>query len=217
MARETARSGAPAELPIPAAVRIADARRWRVPHPALPGLLAWLLATPLAAAELAGDARDSAAAAFAINQALETAKSGTAVPWANTATGNSGTIVPEPARYPDPQRPCRDYQRSIEAPGQPSATVRGSGCRIGAGLWSLQEQAAPAAATSPAATPTLATPTTAAPSATPAPAPAPTAATAATPARAARRTAVARETPEPRSAAPERAPALPGYTLPPKS
>ena len=75
-----------------------------------------------------------------VNQALETAKSGVAVPWSNPATGSSGTIVIERTFYRDPRTPCRDYRRTLERPGEPPVAIQGTGCRIGPSRWSLDEE-----------------------------------------------------------------------------
>jgi surface antigen len=75
-----------------------------------------------------------------INQALEAERTGVEVPWTNPATGSSGTIVIERTFYRDPRTPCRDYRRTIERPGGPSGAIQGTGCRVGSGRWSLDEE-----------------------------------------------------------------------------
>jgi surface antigen len=75
-----------------------------------------------------------------VNQALETAKSGVEIPWSNPATGSSGMIVIERTFYRDPRTPCRDYRRTLARAGAPVAEVQGTGCRIGSGRWSLDEE-----------------------------------------------------------------------------
>jgi surface antigen len=75
-----------------------------------------------------------------INQALESERTGVAVPWTNPATGSSGTIVVERTFYRDPRTPCRDYRRTIERAAGPMVTIEGTGCRIGPGRWSLDEE-----------------------------------------------------------------------------
>jgi surface antigen len=82
-----------------------------------------------------------------VNQALETEKSGVAVPWSNPATGSSGTIAIERTFYRDPRTPCRDYRRTLERAGAPPVEIQGTGCRIGPSRWSLdEEKPTPAAA-----------------------------------------------------------------------
>jgi surface antigen len=95
------------------------------------------------------DADEDYVAPF-VNQALETEKSGVEVPWSNPATGSSGTIVIERTFYRDPRTPCRDYRRTLERAGAPPVTIQGTGCRIGPGRWSLdEEKPRPMAATAP--------------------------------------------------------------------
>ena len=75
-----------------------------------------------------------------MNQALETEKSGVEIPWSNPATGSSGMIMIERTFYRDPRTPCRDYRRTLERVGAPTAEIQGTGCRIGSGHWSLDEE-----------------------------------------------------------------------------
>jgi 17 kDa outer membrane surface antigen len=82
-----------------------------------------------------------------INQALETEKTGVEIPWTNPATGSRGTIAVERTFYRDPRTPCRDYRRTIERPGAPIVEIQGTGCRVGSGRWSLDEDEPDAAAT----------------------------------------------------------------------
>jgi surface antigen len=122
----------------------------------------WLIALALAVIGIAGAAgpRNIAAQADAdeeyvgplVNEALETEKSGVAIPWSNPATGSSGTIQIERTFYRDPRTPCRDYRRTLERVGAPKVEIEGTGCRIGPGRWSLDEEK-PGAAAATAATP----------------------------------------------------------------
>jgi surface antigen len=86
-----------------------------------------------------------------VNKALETEKSGVAIPWSNPATGSSGMITIERTFYRDPRTPCRDYRRTLERAGAPKVEIEGTGCRIGPGRWSLDEKKPAAAAAGPAA------------------------------------------------------------------
>jgi surface antigen len=95
-----------------------------------------------------------------VNQALETEKSGVEIPWSNPATGSSGMILIERTFYRDPRTPCRDYRRTLEQVGAPTIEIQGTGCRIGSGRWSLDEEepksvaaAAPSAGAGVARTP----------------------------------------------------------------
>ena len=74
-----------------------------------------------------------------INQALENERSGVEIPWTNPATGSRGIIVIERTFYRDPRTPCRDYRRTIERAGAPGVAIEGTGCRLGSGRWSLDE------------------------------------------------------------------------------
>jgi surface antigen len=112
-----------------------------------------------------------------VNQALESEKSRLEIPWHNAATGSSGMIVIERTFYRDPRTPCRDYRQTLERAGAPTVEIQGTGCRIGPGLWSLDEKGAqsvattaPSAGTGAARTPPPAAPPAVEPGAGPAPA-----------------------------------------------
>jgi surface antigen len=119
-----------------------------------------LVALALAVLCTAGAGRPSHVAAQAdadekyvgplVNKALETEKSGVAIPWSNPATGSSGLITIQRTFYRDPRTPCRDYRRTLERAGAPKVEIQGTGCRIGPGRWSLDEQKPGAAAAGPA-------------------------------------------------------------------
>ena len=121
-----------------------------------------------------------------VNQALETEKSGVEIPWSNPATGSSGMILIERTFYRDPRTPCRDYRRTLERAGAPTIEIQGTGCRIGSGRWSLDEEdprsiaaTGPTAGTGTPRTPESTEPPAAAPAragAAPPSCPAPTAA-----------------------------------------
>lgn len=91
----------------------------------------------------AADPRDGPVAAYAVTRALETARTGTSVPWSNPETGNGGTITIRRTFYRGDGVPCRDYTRTVEGRGGAVAeTVTGSGCRTGRGTWGLDEEVA---------------------------------------------------------------------------
>lgn len=119
----------------------------------------WLVATAAALDVAAQGAADEAYVEPLVNEALEMEKTGVELPWSNPATGSSGIIVIERTFYRDPRTPCRDYRRTLERAGAPMVEIRGTGCRIGAGRWSLDEEepasvaAAPAPVTGPAPAP----------------------------------------------------------------
>ena len=98
----------------------------------------WVSLAPSSARAQTGD--DDYVAPL-LNQALESERTGVAVPWHNPATGSSGTIVIERTFYRDPDTPCRDYRRTLEQPGPPGVAVTGTGCRSAAGRWPLEENA----------------------------------------------------------------------------
>ena len=77
-----------------------------------------------------------------VNQALETQRSNVEKPWFNPVTGNGGTIVIRRTFYLDAAKPCREYRRTVERPGAPALVISGTGCRIGPGEWSLEEEGA---------------------------------------------------------------------------
>lgn len=139
-----------------------------------PAIVAALLFGPSgsALAGLADDPRDHGYVTIVVNRTLETERTHVDVPWSNPSTGNRGVVVIERTYYRDPSTPCREYRRTVERPGQPTVMVRGTGCRIGGGIWTLDETAAggasgsaPAAAGSPPAEPAAAAPTPASPAA----------------------------------------------------
>ncbi|MGH6912847.1 MAG: RT0821/Lpp0805 family surface protein [Geminicoccales bacterium] len=75
-----------------------------------------------------------------VNQALETARTDVEVPWSNPSTGHSGTIVIQRTFYLEPGKPCREYRRSVERPGESAIVIEGTGCRMGPEQWKLDEQ-----------------------------------------------------------------------------
>jgi surface antigen len=110
-------------------------------HPLLALVLLVGLAAPAGAggAILSEDPGDQTYLTIAINEALETRKTDVEIPLRNPDTGSQGTLVIERTYYRDPTTPCRDYRRAVERAGAPLAEVRGTGCRIGKALWSLDE------------------------------------------------------------------------------
>jgi surface antigen len=137
----------------------------------------WIAAT-VAPHDLAAQAdEDEEYVGPLVNQALESEKSRLEIPWHNPATGSGGMIMIERTFYRDPRTPCREYRRTRERGGAPTIEVHGTGCRIGPGLWSLDEdEAKSVAATAPSAgtgagpTPPPAEPPDVEPGAGPAPA-----------------------------------------------
>ena len=68
-------------------------------------------------------------------QALESGRSGTAVPWRNPDSGRYGSVVPGPA-YRSNGMQCRPYAHTIYIDGQPQV-ARGNACRNPDGTWSV--------------------------------------------------------------------------------
>jgi surface antigen len=130
------------------AVRMPDARRLSAVHVAV----LWIAATAASQDVAAQADADEEYVAPLVNQALETQKSGVETPWSNPATGSSGVILIERTFYRDPRTPCRDYRRTLERVGAPTVEIQGTGCRIGSGRWSLdEEEPRSVAATAPSA------------------------------------------------------------------
>lgn len=172
------------------------------------GLAAYLLFASMGSghADIAGDPRDQPVVSFAINQALELERSGVAIPWSSPQGDRKGTIVLDPATYPQPDKPCRAYRRTIEQAGLTPAEIRGNGCRIGPALWTVEETViTPAKAVEPPAPP-RSTPAALSPPPAPTPALTPPAKADTAKARSSKTTA------EPATAG--SGASLPAYTLP---
>lgn len=81
-----------------------------------------------------------------VNQTLEKEPTDVEVQWSNPATGNRGTIVVLQTLSTAPDRPCRKYRRTRKRPEAAVETIEGVGCRVGPGLWELEETAGVATA-----------------------------------------------------------------------
>jgi surface antigen len=79
------------------------------------------------------DEQDRRLAYEAQRQALETGRSGAAVPWRNPDSGRYGSIVPGPA-YQSNGLQCRPFTHTIYIDGTPQI-ARGSACRNPDGTW----------------------------------------------------------------------------------
>lgn len=187
--------------------------RRRPPYGLLAGAaaLSVLVLATARGAVLSEDPGDQTYLTIKINEALETTKSAVEIPWRNSETGTQGIMVIERTYYRDPTTPCRDYRRSVHRAGQPDAEFRGTGCRIGKALWSLDEVAVtPGRRTSGgAASPLPLSPPTSAPAAKP-PEASRSAATGKAPAGAATNL-------PPPPGGPAQPPPFPTYTLPSKA
>ncbi|HMB75700.1 MAG TPA: RT0821/Lpp0805 family surface protein [Kiloniellaceae bacterium] len=103
-------------------------------------LLALSLSFAAQAAGAAEDPRDKAAVTAVLQSVLENEKSGVEVPWSSSITGNAGTIEVLRTYFPTPERPCRDYVRSVVTPAGEKTTFQGSACRTGPENWALEAE-----------------------------------------------------------------------------
>lgn len=82
------------------------------------------------------DRADKLAMQNSTQRALETAPSGQAVAWRNPDSGNSGTIVPQPAVQVDSGQYCREYQQTVNVGGKMEQAY-GKACRQPDGSWMI--------------------------------------------------------------------------------
>jgi len=75
------------------------------------------------------DFRDIAYLDVRVRQVLESEPNDAEIKWFNEATGNSGMIRVLRTYWPEPGRPCRDYERTTRRPGAAEIVVKGTGCR----------------------------------------------------------------------------------------
>jgi surface antigen len=179
------------------------------PVPALALLAALIAPAGARAAVLSEDPGDQTYLTIAINEALETRKIDVEIPLRNPDTGSQGTLVIERTYYRDPTTPCRDYRRAMERAGTPQSEVRGTGCRIGKALWSLDEVMVTPSQLGSSSSGKRNGPVALSP-----PAPAPAAKPQAGNRSAAGGGSRAPASPPPAAEAPPPAPAVPAYTLP---
>lgn len=106
------------------------------------GQLAAVAIGALAGAFLGGevgkslDRADRAAMENSTQRALETAPAGQTVAWRNPDSGNSGTIVPQPAVQTDSGEYCREYQQTVVVGGKEEQAY-GRACRQPDGSWKI--------------------------------------------------------------------------------
>ncbi len=84
---------------------------------------------------------DIAVIVSTVNEALETARTGTVTPWENAETGSRGSVTIERTYFEPDGTPCRDYVRETE--GTPPIVTSGTGCREERGRWKLTESPTP--------------------------------------------------------------------------
>jgi surface antigen len=82
------------------------------------------------------DQRDHQLAAQAAQQALETAPTGTAIPWRNPDNGHAGTVTPVRTYQVADGRYCREYQQVVTVGGQHQQAY-GTACRQPDGSWQV--------------------------------------------------------------------------------
>jgi surface antigen len=79
------------------------------------------------------DDEDKQRAYAAQMQALESGRSGAAVPWKNPDSGRYGSVVPGPA-YQSNGMQCRQFTHTVYIDGRPEV-ARGNACRNQDGTW----------------------------------------------------------------------------------
>lgn len=76
-----------------------------------------------------------------LEQTLETEKSGIEIRWSNPSTGDTGKIRVVRTFFKD-ERPCREYIRTVSRSRQSGFIIRGTACRTGRAVWSIQDEVA---------------------------------------------------------------------------
>lgn len=109
------------------------------------GLMMSFQATGASAADQIATSADDKVVLPLVNQVLEREPTGVQVQWSNPATGNRGAVVVIQTLSTAPDRPCRKYRRTRKRPEAAVETIEGVGCRVGSGVWELQESAGSAA------------------------------------------------------------------------
>lgn len=82
------------------------------------------------------DAADRKEARFAQQRALETAPSGSIVPWRNPDSGHSGTITPTRTYQAEDRSYCREFQQVVSVDGK-NQQAHGTACREDDGTWRI--------------------------------------------------------------------------------
>lgn len=70
------------------------------------------------------------------HKALDTIPSGQSTKWVNPDTGNSGTVVPQPAFEQSSGTYCREFQETVSIGGK-QETAYGTACRQPDGTWKI--------------------------------------------------------------------------------
>ena len=82
------------------------------------------------------DAADRREASRATYSALETKPSGTASPWHNPDSGNSGTVTPTRSYQAQNGAYCREYEQTVTINGE-NESAYGTACRQSDGNWQV--------------------------------------------------------------------------------
>lgn len=72
-----------------------------------------------------------------LNNVYEGAPSGQAASWSNPDNGNAYKVTPEPAYYPQPDKPCRKAEILATIDGKTEKTYT-TACRNAQGQWELK-------------------------------------------------------------------------------
>lgn len=82
------------------------------------------------------DERDKKLQAEAAHRALETAPSGSSVPWRNPDNGHAGTVTPTRTYQTAQGNYCREYQQTVTVDGKQERAY-GTACRQPDGSWHI--------------------------------------------------------------------------------
>ncbi|WP_308910635.1 RT0821/Lpp0805 family surface protein [Pseudokordiimonas caeni] len=99
------------------------------------GLIAGAVAGGLLGHEIGErmDKRDREKARLAMQQSLESGRTGSVSHWRNPDTGHYGMVVPGEA-YTQNGQPCRPYREAVTIDGK-ATEVEGTACRRDDGVW----------------------------------------------------------------------------------
>lgn len=73
---------------------------------------------------------------YAHHNAMETAPTGKPVYWNNPDSGNSGSVTARSTDVSDPDRPCREFETSVNVDGS-TEQATGMACRNPDGSWEI--------------------------------------------------------------------------------
>lgn len=81
--------------------------------------------------------RDHAQMAQTTNKALETGKSGATYNWANSESGNKGSVTPQQSYKTQDGTTCRDFSSSVTSAQGQQASGSGVACKQADGTWRI--------------------------------------------------------------------------------